>query len=141
MSALLDTNVLIYASDKTSLFHGVCRELRAGGTTGRHALCVTPQVLLEYVAVVTNPRRVVAPRTPAEAWAEVGKLRCAFAVILHAPTYLDKLEQLATILQPKGAEVFDLSIAATMLAAGINEIYTYDSAVFGKVPGLVVRTP
>ncbi len=37
--------------------------------------------------------------------------------------------------------IFDLAIAATALANGIDTIYTYDDSVFGRVPGLRVLSP
>ncbi len=48
---------------------------------------------------------------------------------------------LVPIVNPKGPELFDLSIAVVALAAGVTEVVTYDPAVFGRVPGLTVRAP
>lgn len=39
------------------------------------------------------------------------------------------------------ARIFDLAIAATALQAGEPVIYTFDTAVFGRVPGLTVLHP
>ena len=71
--ALLDTNVSVYAADAGSPFHDAARQLRDRGGRGEIPLVVSPQVLLEFFAVITNPRRVHAPRSPQEASAEMAK--------------------------------------------------------------------
>ncbi|MDT7555327.1 MAG: hypothetical protein QOI16_3878 [Pseudonocardiales bacterium] len=40
-----------------------------------------------------------------------------------------------------GRGIFDVSLAATMLASGLSKLYTYDADRFGKIPGIVVLTP
>ena len=55
--ALVDTNVLVYAADTSSSFHEPSRQLRDRGFRGEVPLVVTPQVLMEFFAVITSPRR------------------------------------------------------------------------------------
>lgn len=71
--ALLDANILVYADQAQDEHHEAAKALRDLGQRGALSLCVTPQVLNEYFAVVTNPRRVTRPLQPAEAMAEVEK--------------------------------------------------------------------
>lgn len=40
-----------------------------------------------------------------------------------------------------GLAIFDVVLAATMKAHGVQRVYTYDSAVFSRVPGITVLTP
>ena len=65
--ALVDTNVLIYALFPAMPDHAASRALldtaKAAGTN----LYVAPQNLIEFFAVVTDPRRVTQPKTPDEA--------------------------------------------------------------------------
>jgi predicted nucleic acid-binding protein len=62
--ATLDTNVLVYSVYADSEHHRAARFLV--DQTKRHAaaLCLTPQVLAEFYAVVTNPRRVTEAKPP-----------------------------------------------------------------------------
>lgn len=53
--ALVDTNVLVYAADKTCPFHQSAKTLRDKGVAGKSSLCVCPQVLNEFFAIVTDP--------------------------------------------------------------------------------------
>ena len=71
--AWLDTNVLVYAADAGSPLHDTARQLRDRGVRGEIPLVVSPQVLLEFFAVITHPRRVQTPRSPQEASAEMAK--------------------------------------------------------------------
>lgn len=64
-SALLDANILVYADQAQDEHHEAAKAIRDLGQRGELALCVTPQVLNEYFAVVTNPRRVTRPLQPA----------------------------------------------------------------------------
>ena len=56
--AVIDTNVLVYAADESSEFHEASRTLRDRENIG---LAVTPQILMEFYAIITNPRRVASP--------------------------------------------------------------------------------
>ncbi|MGB9622729.1 MAG: type II toxin-antitoxin system VapC family toxin [Candidatus Bathyarchaeia archaeon] len=71
--ALLDTNVLVYAADESSPFHQRSKNLRDKGLIGQIPLCVCPQVLMEFFAIITDPRRVENPREPMEAIEEIEK--------------------------------------------------------------------
>lgn len=63
--ALLDTNVLIDAFYKDSDHYPAARSLLDLAQQEEPSLCVTPQVLAEFYAVVTHPKRVTHPKSPA----------------------------------------------------------------------------
>jgi len=71
--ALLDTNVLVYAADKSSPFHEASLLLREKGLRGELSLCICPQTLTEFFAIVTDAKRVSEPRTQKEALGEIEK--------------------------------------------------------------------
>jgi uncharacterized protein len=139
--ALIDTNVLVYASDTSAPQHLAARAVRDGGATGTLSVCLVPQVLFEYVSVVTSSKRVAKPRPSEAAWAEVEKLASVFPVLPAPEDLFERVRVLVPKVKPKGAEVFDLAIAVTVLAAGSSVIYTFDAGVFARVPGVVVRAP
>ena len=140
VSAIFDTNVLIYASDATAPQHEACRSLRDQVEDGALQGGVTPQILLEYVSLITT-KRVAVPRSLKEAWDEVAALASVFTVIEPSGEFMQRLQALAPIVKPRGPEVYDMAIAATALAAGVNLIYSCDSTVFNRVPGITVREP
>lgn len=143
--ALLDTNVLVYAFDKESPFHAASRTLvlRAADGAWHERLCTTPQVLAEFFAVVTNPRRVFHSRTPDEALAAVEYLTALPNLVL-LPVPVDVVSRWISLVQVNqlaAARVFDAQLAATMLANGVRRIYTFDRAHFECFAGIEVATP
>jgi predicted nucleic acid-binding protein len=62
--AALDTNVLVYSVYADAEHHRAARFLVDQAQSQDAALCLTPQVLAEFYAVVTNPRRVTEPKPP-----------------------------------------------------------------------------
>jgi len=72
--ALLDTNVLVYAYQSLTDLYMPSRDLIGKGFSKELSLCVCPQVLCEFYATVTNPKRVINPATHKEAMAEIEKV-------------------------------------------------------------------
>ena len=72
-TSLLDTNILVYAADETSPFHPAAKAIRKKGLRGEISLCICPQVLTEFFAIVTDSKRVSNPRTQEEAQIEIVK--------------------------------------------------------------------
>ena len=142
--ALVDTNVLIYAADTSASFHEPSRQLRDRGFRGEVSLVVTPQVLMEFFAVITSPRRVTTPRSAEEARAEVEKYAHAANIpkIYPDSTALERTIQLLQHHpQVTRQEIFDLFLVATMLANGVTRIYTYNQQHFTRFAGIEVLTP
>ncbi|MFH1146074.1 MAG: hypothetical protein V1736_00010 [Pseudomonadota bacterium] len=54
---------LVYAADERSPFHERSKDLRDRGLKGRISLCVFPQILAEFYAIVTDAKRVSNPRS------------------------------------------------------------------------------
>ena len=71
--ALLDTNVLVYAADERSPFHKDSKKIRDDALLGNVEICICPQVLMEFFAILTDSRRVENPREPEEAIEEIEK--------------------------------------------------------------------
>jgi predicted nucleic acid-binding protein len=142
--ALLDTNVLVYAADAGSPFHEPARHLRDRGFRGEIPLVVSPQVLLEFFAVVTNPRRVHTPRSPQEATAEMAKyMRARHIQMIYPRTDILRRVLALHAQHPEVArqDIFDLSLVATMLANQVTRIYTYNQQHFTPFQELTVLTP
>jgi predicted nucleic acid-binding protein len=132
--ALLDSNVIVYAADKASPYHKVSKSLRDKGVKGEVFLCVCPQVLIEFFAIVTDPKRVKKPISSSQAIKEVEKYFIAPNILKIFPNALSfkKLIELAKKYKVKKQEIFDLKLVATMLSNGINKIYTFNFQDFSK---------
>jgi predicted nucleic acid-binding protein len=133
--ALVDTNVLVYAADTSSSFHEHSRQLRDRGFQGEIPLVITLQVLMEFFAVITSPRRVTTPRSSDEARVEVEKYVRANDILKIYPDRA-ALEQTLDLLQQHPhvtrQDIFDLFLVATMMANGVTRIYTYNQQRFAQ---------
>ncbi|HEX3885116.1 MAG TPA: type II toxin-antitoxin system VapC family toxin [Stellaceae bacterium] len=137
----VDTNVLVYALDADAPQHAAARALLDAAREASTTLYVTSQILCEFYSIVTNPRRVLKPRTAVDAVNAVSGL-LAFLHVLPVPAHtVDDVLNLLRRRPVTGGDVFDLQIVAAMQANGIQRIYTFNTADFEAFPELAVTTP
>jgi len=141
--AMLDSNVLVYAAQKESEFYQESKEIRDKGLKGELPICVCPQVLLEFFAVITNSRRVTHPVTPQEAAVEIEKYLKASEILKIYPAgdILEKVLELLKEHDISSQAIFDLQLVATMLINDVRRIYTYNIDHFESFSELTVLTP
>jgi toxin-antitoxin system PIN domain toxin len=140
---MLDANILVYAVEAGAPQHAISRALIEAARDPATALYLTSQVLCEFYSVVTNPRRVAAPRSPAEAVDAISAL-LALPGIRVLPTPASAVAGWMALLQRHpvtGGDVFDLQLVATMQASGIHQIYTFNTRDFAVFPELTAITP
>ena len=140
---LLDTNVLVYAADTTSPYHSASHRVRDQGIGGILTLCVTPQVLSEFFAVVSDSRRVQNPRSPEEAIAEVEKYYRANALrkIYPGEDFLERIISLVKLYRVSRQQIFDLQLVATMVSNGVTHLCTYNTRHFAGYSEIQTLTP
>jgi toxin-antitoxin system PIN domain toxin len=141
--ALVDTNVLVYAADRTSPFHQSAKILRDKGATGQASLCLCPQVLNEFFAVVTDSKRVGSPRSQNEALLEIEKYHRSRSIlkIFPGPDVIEKTLDLLKRYSTTKQAVFDLYLVATMLSNNVTHLYTYNQDHFTKFDEIKVLSP
>jgi len=69
-SWLIDTNVLIYSYDQTQKLHSLSYKLLEYAIARKIQACISDQILLEFLAVVINSKRVEDPLSTDEALQE-----------------------------------------------------------------------
>jgi predicted nucleic acid-binding protein len=126
MKTLIDTNVLVYAHDKSSPFQGPASELLKRALTGQFEAVLSIQNIAELYSVLTNSKRVKAPLEP-NAAKKICKLYLDASEIskltLDGKT-LSRALELASNEGITDGVFFDCLLAATMELAGIKKIYT-----------------
>jgi toxin-antitoxin system PIN domain toxin len=141
--AALDTNVLVYALYAEAEHHRPARALLDQAENDEIDFCLTPQVLTEFYAVVTNPRRVTEAKSPGEALDVIDTLLSLPGItLLSVP--LDIVAQWMHLLRQHpvtGPDVFDVLLAATLRSHGVNRLYTFNRADFERFDDLNVLTP
>lgn len=141
--AAVDTNVLIYSVYTDAEHHRAARFLVDQAQNPDAALCLTPQVLAEFYAVVTNPRRVTEAKSPAVAL-ETMRMFLALPGMTLLAVPLDIVSRLMTLLHQHpviGRKVFDVQLVATLLGNGVRTLHTFNRADFEPFSAIEVLTP
>ena len=141
--ALLDTNVLVYSAFPSAAQHADSRALVESAKDPATGLCVFPQILAEFFAVVTNPKRVTPAKTAEEALQAIEQF-LALPGLALLPLPADVVTRWIALVRTnpvRGGEVFDVQAAAAMLAHGIGTVFTYNVADFKGFPGITAKEP
>ena len=137
----VDTNVLVYATRPSATQHAVASAALARLEGDGSTLWVSPQVLREYLAVVTRPPVSAPALRMATAIADVQTFRAAFEIAEDRPTMLDRLFHLLIAHSGSGRQVHDANVVATMLEHGIRRLLTFNTADFRLFAPLIDLEP
>ena len=140
---VVDTNVLVYAADADSPFHGPCRGwLEARRSRAEAWYCAWP-IVYEFLRVSTHPRVLRRPWKSTEAWSFIAALLESPGLCMLVPTsrhaevagqVLRELPHLA------GNILHDTHTAVLMREHGVRLVCTRD-ADFHRFPFLEVVDP
>ena len=137
----VDTNVLIYARHVNSPFHtdAVNRldDLEAAGAE----LWVSRQTLREYLAGMTRPGAVSPPIPMHVLLADIRAFQTRFLIAEDGPTVTTHLEVLLAAAACGGRQIYDANIVATMLAHGIPNVLTHNTADFNRFSNHITIIP
>jgi toxin-antitoxin system PIN domain toxin len=126
---LVDANVLLAASNRSSEAHAACRravEELAAGAAPWHA---TWGILYEFVRVTTHRRVLPRPYTNQEAWSFVQALldTPSFHVLVETERHGQALQGLLEAdPELRGSALHDVQTAALMREHGVRRILTRD---------------
>jgi predicted nucleic acid-binding protein len=142
MSTLLDTNILTRAAQPGHSMHaaavGAVAALRRQG----EVLCLVPQNLYEFWVVCTRP---VAQNglglTPAEAHAELTRLKGLFVLLDETPGVYPQWEQLVARHQVSGKNAHDARLVAALMVHGLSRLLTFNVSDFARYPGVTILEP
>ena len=142
MTATLDTNVLIYASDESSSFHDGAIELLEALATGPDLFYLFWPVALGYLRIATHPGIFQKPLSMAEAVSNVEDLvsRSHVRTGGEADGFWDLYRHVTKGAHVRGNLVPDAHIATLMRQHEVSTIWSHDRD-FLKFPGISVRDP
>lgn len=141
MSATVDANVLVYASDTSADVHGPAESLVRRLATGPEILYLFWPVLLGYLRIVTHPGILSRPLAPTIAMRNVEALLDRPHV--RVPGEADgfwPIFRATTGDHPRGNDIPDAHVAALMRQHGVRLIYTRDRD-FRRFEGIDARDP
>jgi len=134
---------LVYAADEASPFHEKSKKLREREIVGKIRLCICPQILVEFFAIITDSRRVEKPIKPKEAIEEIEKYLRSENIFKIYPKE-DTLLRTISLLKKynlRRQRVFDAQLVATMLSNGVIRIYTFNLEDFSKFKEIEALKP
>jgi len=142
-SLLIDSNILIYALNKSSPYHKESKRIIDKTLDGKVKAYLTPQVLFELFAVITDSKKFPTPLSPSSAYSliENNYLGEKFPLIHSKETTWEKTFDLAKQYQISSQDIFDVTLVATMIDNNILCIVSYDLTNFQKFPFLEVVHP
>jgi toxin-antitoxin system PIN domain toxin len=127
MSAAVDVNVLLYASDESSRHHQRARSLLAELAAGPTLLSLFWPVVMGYLRMATHPSVFDRPLAFNDAAANINMLR-------------SRPELVATEVPSRGNQVPDAHLVAPMHQHGVHTIWSHDRD-FRKYTGIQVNDP
>jgi predicted nucleic acid-binding protein len=99
------------------------------------ALCISRQILREFLAVVTRPQAWAKAITSAEAANAPLSLAQEFDILEDGPPVWEHLVELCRSFAFSGRQVHD--VVAIMLAHGERRLLTFNAADFARFAGIV----
>ena len=131
----LDTNILVYAKDQSSIYHTWSLDIIEGPME-----CVTSSKnLLEYFAVVTKGHEPML--APVEAETDLNEFMDSFEILFPNGSSFQICLDLAGNHQPKGLLIHDFEIAAIAIANGISKLATVNAGDFKVIEELDLICP
>ena len=140
---VVDTNILVYAADRTSPFHSACNDWLEARRRQPDAWYTTWPVVYEFLRVATHPRVLRHPWTAGRAWECVVRLLAApgAGVLVQTERHADVAARLlAEHPELAGNVIHDAHTAVLMREHGIARICTRDTD-FHRFPYLEVIDP
>jgi len=143
LKILLDTNLLVYAHNKSSPKHTQASCILIAATQGYIDAHITHQNLLEFYSVMTNPRKV----TPSPPIREIQEItldlwdsRKIKKVFSKEKTTSEAI-RIATANGLRSAQIFDCTIALTARDNHIDYVWTENVSDFKQLDFIKAENP
>lgn len=131
-ACVVDTNVLVYSTVSGNPWHQQSRQwLAALQNQGLH-LCVTTQVLREYLVVLTRGTVFEQSFSVDQVLAQIEALLPSLTVLDEPLAAADLLRVLVGRYEIRGKHIHDANIVAVMLTHGVHRLATYNQADFQR---------
>lgn len=140
-AVFIDTNILVYAHQIYSPFHQKATvALQQNAATGT-PLCLSRQILREYLAAMTRTSTVTAVTNISSLIADIISFETQFLVVEDGAHVTRQLLQLLSQIPCGGKQVHDANIVATMLAHGIPNLLTHNVVDFQRFGSVITILP
>lgn len=129
---VVDTNLLVYSTVTANPWFEDARRWLTALQGQKIALCVTTQILREYLVVLTRGNIFEINFTVEQAIGELEALLPSLVVLGETPDSAVRLRELMRRYQVRGKQIHDANIVATMLTYDITRLATFNRADFER---------
>ncbi|MEL4898496.1 type II toxin-antitoxin system VapC family toxin [Crocosphaera sp. Alani8] len=139
---LLDTNILLRASDPISSKYSLARDAIYLLLDQGHSCYCTPQTLIEFWVVATRPLEVNGLGwTTQRSQSQINQFLNRFPLLRDTPDIFEVWFQLVTTHQVKGKRTHDLRLLAVMKAHKISHLLTFNTDDFIFLQDITILRP
>lgn len=138
---VVDTNLLIYATVSSSPWNNQARHWLKTLQERNKILCVTTQVLREYLVILTRGQIFSQVFSIDEAVQEIEALLQSLEVIGEIQESSDRLRDIVQRYQVHGKQIHDANLVATMITFGISHLATYNQKDFKRFQEIILESP
>jgi predicted nucleic acid-binding protein len=141
-SYLVDTNILLRASDPGSLHYQLAIQALTRLAAAGAEVYITPQNLIEFWAVATRARDANGfGWSVAKAALEIEQLRKSFLFLEDTPDVFIHWRSLVTTYGITSKRVHDTRLVAVMLAHGVTHFLTFNTDDFKTFTNITLVHP
>jgi predicted nucleic acid-binding protein len=137
----VDTNIWVYATTASAPLHPAAQAALAALTVAGAELWTSRQVLREYAATLTRPQPFSQPQPAPAVIAAINGILTQCRVAEDGPSAFGQFLTLLAAVPCGGRQVYDANIAATMLAHGVPNLLTHNTADFSRFGGYIAVIP
>ena len=137
----VDTNVLVYATNELSPWHGAANAALQNARQLGIELVVSTQVLREYLSAATRESHAGCGIPVPDILENLHTFQREFTVVEDTRPVLAALENLLQNFSVAGKQVHDANIVATMQLHGIRHLLTNNGEDFARFSQLITVVP
>jgi predicted nucleic acid-binding protein len=137
---VIDTNVLIYSTVAECPWHCEAREWLATLQIQGWELCVTTQILREYLVILTRGTVFEVQFTTEQALQEVEAILPTITVLDESELAAVKLRDLVRRYNIRGRSIHDANVVAVMITHGLERLVTYNPDDFQRYREITLET-
>ena len=131
-SCVVDTNVLVYSTVLGNPWYDQARQWLATLQRQGLRLCVTTQILREYLVALTRGDVFEKSFSVDQVLTQVEALLPSLKILDEPIDVVNLLHELVRQYQIRGKSIHDANVVAVMLVHGIRRLATYNSTDFQR---------
>ena len=140
-ACIVDTNVLVYGTVSGNPWHQQARRWLAALQNDGLCLCITTQILREYLVILTRGDVFEKSFTVDQVLAQIEAMLPGLTALDEPLAAGEPLCTLVRQYQIRGKNIHDANIVAVMLTHGVRRLATYNQADFQRFDEIVLAAP